>query len=205
MKTMALTDDAILEAATVIRSGGTVVYPTETAYALGADPFNTAAVGNVFALKGRSENKPLGLIAASREQVEEHCVINPVESQLMDHYWPGALSIVLPIRAPQDAEREAFMHTTAGWDTVSIRVSGSPWARKLAEAVGRPIIATSANISGGPNCFTVGDLAKQFSGDRQPDLLLDGGDLPASAMSTLVAVQEGKPVVLRQGAVRLSE
>lgn len=204
MRVAALTDDAILNAAEIIAAGGTVVYPTETAYALGADPLNAAAVRSVFQLKGRDAHKPLGLLAASQDQVTLFCVLSKPEEPFL-RYWPGPLSLVLPIRERPGHEMEGLHAALAGGSTASIRVSGSSWARKLAEAVGHPIIATSANRSGAQELFSVAAIRDCFSEAPQPDLVLDGGELPEGPMSTVLQIQNGKPVVLRRGAVAIPE
>lgn len=199
----ALTDDSILEAAELLRSGGALVYPTETAYALGADPLHADAIGKVFALKGRDENKPMGLIAASRAQVSEWCEIMPEEASLMDRHWPGPLSFVLRLKPLARPGREALRRVSAGGSTVSIRVSSNPFACKLAEVLGHPIIATSANRSGMPSVFTVEEAKKQFAKPPQPDMLLDAGSLPEGPMSTVIRLENGSPIVLRKGAITI--
>lgn len=199
----ALTDDSILEAAKLLRSGGTVVYPTETAYALGADPLQPDAVEKVFALKGRDEQKPMGLIAASREQVSEWCEISPEEVSLMDRHWPGPLSLVLRLKPRGAHEHETLTRLTAGRNTVSIRLSSNPCARTLAEILGNPIVATSANRSGMPNVFTVQEAKKQFAKPPQPDMLIDAGPLPEGPMSTVIRFENGLPIVLRKGAMTI--
>jgi L-threonylcarbamoyladenylate synthase len=204
MRVLALTDDSILEGAETLRAGGTVVYPTETAYALGADPFNPEAVRRVFALKGRDERKPLGLLAASLEQVQDLCEMNATE-RLLAQRWPAALSLVLRILPREGSIREALDLVSAKTGTVSIRVSSYARARKLAETLGHPIITTSANRSGNGECFSVQEIRAQFRENPQPDYVLDGGSIDRGLMSTVVQVQDGVPVVLRSGAVDLSK
>ena len=203
MIVVALTDDAIADAAGCLRSGGTVVYPTETAYALGADPLSTKAIETVFLLKGRDEKKPMGLIAASSEQVDAWCTVTPEERAIMDRYWPGPLSLVVRLKTLPPREREALSGVTGGEETVSIRVSSNPWAQKLAEALGHPVVATSANRSGGGNAFSARDVREQFTNTPQPDMLLDAGVLPAGPMSTVVRFENGLPVILRHGAITI--
>ena len=142
-------EQSIQEAAELLRNGKTVVYPTETAYALGADPRNSDAVEQVFRMKRRSAVKPLGCIAASLVHVEQWCVLSEQERSLAERYWPGALSLVLRLRGAQsDRERQAWERVTAGSGRVSVRVTPQPWARALAVAFGGFVIATSANRSG---------------------------------------------------------
>ncbi len=204
MRIVPLSDQALQEAAGVIRSGGVVVYPTETAYGLAADPFNPDAVQRIISVKGRNEGKPLGLIAANREQVEEIVTVLPEAEPLLKH-WPGPLSLVLPINVPNDEKKkEGLLLTAALGDTLSVRISSYPFAQALAEAVGHAIIATSANKSGEGEIYDIQSFNEMF--DRslpQPNLVIDAGTLPKTRPSTVVAFQNGKPVVVRKGPVEI--
>lgn len=205
MKVVPLSDQALQEATSVIHAGGLVVYPTETAYGLAADPFNPDAVQKVFSLKGRNDGKPLGLIAANREQVEEVVVIIP-EAEPLLKYWPGPLSLVLPINVPADErKRQGLILTAALGTTLSVRISSHPFARALAEAVGHAIIATSANKSGESDVYNIQTFLEVFPDLPQPDLVIDAGTLPQNQPSTVVAFRDGRPVVLRQGPIEIKQ
>ena len=128
---------AVRRAATELRSGAVVAFPTETFYALGADPRSPAAVAEVFRLKGRPGDRRLPWIAASRAQVEAVCVLPELAAALADRCWPGPVTLVLPLRGDRK-------------DTVAVRVSSHPLARALAAALGHPVISTSANPTGAP-------------------------------------------------------
>lgn len=203
MRIIPITDEAVHEAAHILREGGTVVYPTETAYGLAADPFNITGVRYVFELKGRADDKPLGLLASSMHEVGVVAELHPDEERLTT-YWPGALSLVLDARFPENpVHAEAFRAVCAGGTTVSIRISSNAWAAKLARTIGYPIIATSANRSGQPACYALKDVLAQFTHARKPDLLLDAGELPKMPTSTVVRVEKGEVIVLREGAVKI--
>lgn len=205
MIVLPLTDGAIWQAADILRAGGTIIYPTETAYALGADPGNLQAVRKVFAIKGRDQKKPLGLVAGSLEQVQALCEIYPEEEKLARQYWPAALSIVLQLRSNPSTEwLRGLRLTTAGRDTVSIRVSPSTTVLELCTRFRFPIIATSANKSGKGEIFDPQTINRMFDHPPMPDLVLDGGTLPMSPMSTIVRVEDGEIKVLRHGAVKIS-
>lgn len=202
MKVLHHFEESLKQAADILRAGGTVVYPTETAYALGADPRNPEAVKKVFAIKGRDDGKPMGLVAGSLQQVEQLCVLSDVERKFAVQFWPGALSMVLALRTNLLPEwYKGLSLTTARLGTISIRVSSHPSARKLAELLGSPIIATSANRSGSGECYSAEEAQKQLADDKQPDLLLDGGTLTKVLPSTVVLFRDHKPVVVRQGPV----
>lgn len=203
MQILPVSEQALQKAAVVLRSGGTVAYPTETAYGLAADPFNPDAVQKVFLVKGRYDGKPLGLIAANREQVEEVVTIVPEAEPLLQH-WPGPLSLVLPINVPSDErKKEGLMLAAANGETLSIRISSHPFASALAEAVGHAIIATSANRSGGGEIYDPQTCKNIFFRLPQPNLIIDGGVLPKVLPSTVVIFRDGKPQVARQGEVMI--
>ncbi len=203
MRVIPLSDRALQEAIRVLRHGGTVIVPTETAYGLAADPRNPDAVKRLFAIKGRDAQKPLGLMAGSLKQVRSLCEMNAAEKKLAER-WPAPLSIVLQLRENLSTKwLNAFALVTAGSNRVSIRVSGHPWVRQLCLAFGFPLIATSANMSGAGEVFDPRAFNSMLNHPPQPDLLINGGVLPRSAMSTVICVVHGTPQVLRAGAVKV--
>lgn len=180
----------------MLKRGGVVVFPTETAYALGADARNAKAVERVRAIKGRSTTKTFPLIAASREMVERFAGIPRAFERLAREHWPGALTLVLPTMG------ETLAPGVVRDGTVAVRVSSHPVARALSDGLGAPIVSTSANRAGGDECFSV-SCAREQLGDA-PDYFLDAGDLTPQPPSTIVALDDyGYPEVLRQGAIEL--
>lgn len=166
---------AIATAAAALARGGVVVFPTETFYALGADPRSSAGVEAVYRWKTRPRDRPLPWIAASREQVESVCRLPPAAAALARRAWPGPVTLVLPLRG--------------GAGSAAVRVSSHPVARFLAAALGHPVISTSANRSGRPPARTapsaVRGLAEGGPG-RPPLLALDGGRTPGGAPSVIL-------------------
>lgn len=168
-----------------LRSGAVVAFPTETFYALGADPRSAEAVSEVFQLKGRPGDRRLPWIAASRAQVETVCSLPERASALADRCWPGPVTLVLPLRA---GEGEA----------VAVRVSSHPLARALAAALGHPVISTSANPTGAPPLTTAAAVRGAFAGRGAENLrVLDGGRTPGGEPSVIVDVTGESPRVLR--------
>jgi L-threonylcarbamoyladenylate synthase len=190
---------ALAEALSVLRRGGVVVYPTETAYGLAADPTDTSAARHVFLIKGRSGKKSLPLIFSSARQVENFAVLKGKIGSLARRQWPGALTVVIKPRtkfAPGVAAKDG---------TVAARVPGLAWPRALAAALGRPITSTSANLSGQPATYRASEIIRVFRGRKyQPDLFLDAGDLPPRPASTIVRLRRGRIEVLRQGHIRIN-
>jgi L-threonylcarbamoyladenylate synthase len=185
---------ALAEAVRILRSGGVVAFPTETSYGLAADPTDAAAVARIYAIKSRDAGKPLPLIAASTPQVRRIAALNGRAAALARDHWPGPLTIVLPIRAA--------LASAAGKDTCAVRIPGSAAARALADAFGKAVTSTSANISGDEPLYSGAAVRRVFAArGESPDLLLDAGTLPRRAASTIVEVRHGTIVVLRAGAI----
>jgi L-threonylcarbamoyladenylate synthase len=184
------------EAKAVLQKGGIVVYPTETAYGVGCDAGNAAAVRALYRVKGRQKKKPFAVIAADLAMVKRFFFLDDTALRLVKHHWPGPLTIVL-------STRDARLQKALGRKHIGVRVSSHPVAAALSRAVGAPIVSTSANASGGKNCYSI-TAVRASLGDRIMDVVVcDGGPLPRRAPSTLVLLRRGIPVVLRQGSVRV--
>jgi len=182
------------EAAEVVRSGGLVVLPTETFYALAADPFQERAVRRIFAVKGREKDKPLPLIASDRSSVERMVQPpDPLIFRLMDSFWPGSLTILLEPRSPIS---DLLLGPNG---RIGVRVPPPCAGRTLAELSGGWITATSANLSGDPDPDEVGRIAAEVR--EAVDMVLDMGPSPGGRPSTLVGPAESGIVIIREGAV----
>jgi len=189
-------EEAISEALNVLRRGGLVVYPTDTVYGLGADPFNEKAVERVYQVKGRGRDKPLPLLLAESHFAVKLAVMTEVAWLLASRYWPGPLTLVL--RARDVAPRQLVWRGLVG-----LRLPDSPVARALARGLGGTIIGTSANKSGMPPARTVQE-AMSMLGDLV-DLYMDGGPTPSMKPSTVILVEDDRVEVLREGAIPSSE
>jgi L-threonylcarbamoyladenylate synthase len=185
-------DAAVAAAVDVLRQGGVVAFPTDTLYGLAVDPRSDAAVAKLFALKGRGVTAAVPLIGASIEQVILAGTLGPRERRIADAFWPGPLSIVIP---PSPAIARGVL---GGEDTVAVRVPAHRVARQLAAAFGFCITATSANPTGSPPARSADAVVSALP---QLDLLLDGGDAPGGAPSTIVRFDSDAPVLIRAGAV----
>jgi L-threonylcarbamoyladenylate synthase len=190
--------DAIQEAATWILDGGLVSIPTDTLYGLAADPFSRDAVARVFAVKGRAAGQALPLIAADAGQVAAHLGALPAAGQrLADKFWPGPLTLI--ITAPSTLAADV----TGGTGTVGVRVPANLIARSICAEAGRPITATSANLSGEPATADP-EVVERTLGDRL-DLLIDAGTTRGGAPSTMVDVTGAEPRLVRAGAIAWDE
>lgn len=184
------------EAAAVLASGGTVAFPTETVYGLGADARNTAAVEAIFAAKGRPSDNPLIVHIADVSQLDGLVTeVNETARRLMEAFWPGPLTLVLPV-----AEGAVSPRVTAGLSTVGVRMPAHDVALRLIAAAGCPVAAPSANRSGRPSPTLASHVGEDLSG--RIDGIVDGGPTGVGLESTVVeAGRDGVVTVLRPGGI----
>lgn len=188
----------IKRAAEILSLGGVVAYPTETSYGLGASIDFPDALRRIFSIKHRPFDKPLLIIIPEASWLNELVSEIPrVAFPLMSRYWPGPLTMLFPAKPGLPFE------LTANTGKIGVRISGHPWAKSLVLATGRPITATSANISGMPPCFSAEDVRKQLK-DPSPDFILNGGPSPKGPLSTIVDVSSSPPVIIRKGAITIA-
>jgi len=189
---------AIRYAAELIRRGQVVAVPTDTFYGLAADPFNLAAVEEIYRVKGRPENRALPILVCSIEQAALLARDQPPNFlKLAKKFWPGALTIVV------EAAHGLPLKVTANKGRVALRWPKSKVACAVIEQVGGPITGTSANISGFPSCSNAQELVKQL-GERLP-LILDGGETGATVSSTIVSLEGDEWSVVREGQISEEE
>ncbi|KAF6575963.1 threonylcarbamoyl-AMP synthase [Paenibacillus polymyxa] len=189
-------EKGIREAAVLLQAGETVAFPTETVYGLGADARSTKAVEAVFAAKGRPSDNPLIVHISDADQLEGMVAkINDTARTLMNMFWPGPLTLVLPV-VPQALSSRV----TAGLDTVGVRMPDHPIALRLIAEAGCPLAAPSANRSGRPSPT----LAQHVREDLEGRIggILDGGPTGVGLESTVVqAADDGTVTILRPGGV----
>lgn len=185
---------AIAEAAAIIAAGGCVATPTETVYGLAADATNADAVAGIYAAKGRPSFNPLIVHVADRRAAEAIAMFDRDARALADAFWPGPLTLVLPLRP--NAPIAGLV--TAGLSTVAIRVPQHRAMQALLAATGKPLAAPSANASGSISPTRAAHVAASLA-DRVP-LIIDDGATSGGIESTIVAVGS-QPRLLRPGPV----
>lgn len=176
----------------IMEEGGTVVFPTETAYGIAADARNNESVEKVYKAKKRSRSKGLTTIVKSLEQAEKYGVITEKEEKLVEKFMPGPLTLV--------TEKKEGLAENINEQFV-FRISSSDTARKLAEDF--PVTATSANISGNDTSYSVSDISDKLL--NEVDGVIDHGRLEDGPTSTIAEVVDGEVVVHREGPISLSE
>lgn len=187
----------LIEAVQIIKVGGLVVFPTETVYGLGADALNPEAVALVYKVKNRPKGQPLSIAVANVSDIKQYVQeIPPIAFCLIERFFPGPLTLVLL--------KSAIIPNivTAGTEKIGIRIPDHPIALGLIRAVARPIIATSANLTGKPSPQNVNDISTDLK--NNVDLILDAGPTKLGKESTVLDLT-GKPTIVRIGAISQAE
>lgn len=186
-------DAQLLPAAAILQSGGICAFPTETVYGLGANAFDEAAVAKIFKAKGRPQDNPLIVHVARREQLDEICEVSLLAEKLIERFWGGPLTLILP------KKDRVPLAVTAGLSTVAVRMPSHPVANALIRLSGLPIAAPSANLSGKPSPTCGAHVRMDMEG--RADCIIDGGDCRFGVESTVLDLTVTPPAILRPGAV----
>lgn len=190
--------NSIQTAADVLKAGRLVAFPTDTVYGLAAHGFLPAAIEQLYKVKERPRTKAIALLVADADDLHRVARHVPHDAwQLAARFWPGALSLVVP-RAD-----DLPLVLTAGGDTVAVRMPEHPIALQVIAAAGAPLATTSANLSGGPDPITAGDVLRDLGG--RIELILDGGTCAGGIPSTVLDLTTDPPVIRRKGPVGREE
>ncbi len=185
-------------AAEVLRSGGLVAFPTETVYGLGANALDEKAVEGIYRAKGRPSDNPLIVHITNTGSVKELVDNIPfVASLLMENFWPGPLTLVMP------RSRKIPDIITAGLDTVAVRMPSHPIAAALINKAGVPVAAPSANSSGKTSPTLAKHVIEDLSG--KVDVIIDGGSAKVGVESTVLDITVTPPMILRPGGITLEQ
>jgi L-threonylcarbamoyladenylate synthase len=177
-----------------IETGGVVAIPTDTVYGIAASLAHPRALERIYELKGRPEHNPLPVLVSSTLDLERIAAeLAPDVALLLDRFWPGPLTVVVPARAGVPRR------VTAGGATIGVRMPNHPLAIEVIARSGGAVACTSANLSGEPPACTAAEVVASF--DDRLDLILDGGRAPGGVASTVVALQGNVLAVLREGAI----
>lgn len=176
------------EVAGLIGDGGVAIFPTDTVYGIGCDPYNEAAVRRIYRIKNRDASKPLPVLAFSQREVETVAEMGPVAREMAARFWPGPLTMVLDLADPALA-------SSMGVDgRIAVRVPGGRCVGMLLETCGL-LVGTSANPSGAAPPTDPDSVSVDC------DIMLDGGVIEGGRESTIVDVKDGKAYVIRRGAI----
>ncbi len=178
----------------ILKNDGLVVYPTDTLYGLGANALSKEAIKRVYRVKGRDFKKPLSISFYSIDHAKKYVHFNPTAMKLAKKFLPGPLTIVLPMKFNFPSQ---LAH---GSNNIGIRIPDNKIILDLIKIAGFPITSTSANISDASDCSTAEQAANQIG--KKVDLILDGGRCKIKKSSTVIEVDDGKIIVLREGAIK---
>ncbi len=182
----------IREVVNVLNYGGTIIYPTDTLYGLGANALNEVAVRKVFRIKERSFSKPVPMIVGNYSWIKELAKIKKLQEEIIKKVWPGKVTVVL---FKKDIVPGVL---TAGFNSVGIRIPDYVFTDRLLTEFGYPLTSTSANISGQDPTNDINKIIEIFSkSTEKPDLIIDAGILPKSDPSMIIDLTGDKPKILR--------
>ena len=179
--------------AAALRRGAIAVFPTETVYGIGCDATNAAAVKKIFAAKRRSSEKALPVVVSSVSQIAEYAQITLLARALAKKFMPGPLTLVVPLK------KGVKFPASSKEKTIAFRITSDKLLLRACRLLGRPIVATSANISGKEPTGDFTQVNGNFSG--KVALMVDGGTLASSKPSTILCIAFEKPKILREGAI----
>jgi L-threonylcarbamoyladenylate synthase len=194
---LSLTDiNKIFEIGEMIKKGGVIVYPTDTVYGIGGNPFLEDVVIRIKNIKQREE-KAMPILISSLEKAKEIAYFNDLSLKIANTFWPGPLTIVLKTKV------KFSPHLTGGRDSIGLRIPNHELALKIIEASGGALIGTSANISGRPPAISIEDLDEKIK--FSVDLIIDGGKCYLGKPSTVIEVIDSKIKIIRIGAIGIDE
>ncbi len=190
----------ITQAAEILKKGGTIVYPTDTAYGLGALAFDQKAIEKVFQIKKRDRSKPISVVVSRITMAENIVYISSQSRILMEKFLPGPITFIF-----QKKENVPDI-LTAGKKTLGIRIPKNRITLQLARKIELPYTTTSANLSGKDALYSRKEIIDQFK-DRKfkPDLFLDAGKIKGKTLSTVIDLSNPSVKILREGAISKKE
>ena len=183
-------------ASEVLKSGGVIIYPTDTIYGIGANAFNEKAIKNIKNIKNRNNEKPLLIFVKDIKTARRIACIDSKVQKILENIWPGPITVIL-------RKKDIVPYSlTGGMETIAMRIPKSKFIIRLLEKVNFPIIATSANISGENNLFSAEEIIQKFSKRKLcPDLFINIGKIENTQASTIVDLTTPTPKIIRMGIV----
>jgi len=175
-----------------IKKGGVVVFPTDTVYGIGCDPYNKDAINKIYKIKGREATKQLPILGYSKKEIKEIAYFDENSEKISDKFWPGPLTLILKVKDKKIEESLGLQ------GKIAVRVPSHPCIQSLLEKC-KLLVGTSANFSGQPSFNDSRGIIGKFAGY---DVLLDGEKIVDSGESTIVEFEGNKLKVVRQGKIK---
>jgi len=187
------------EVADALKNGKLVVFPTDTVYGIGTNVYDGLACEKIYEAKDRPMYKPLCVLVSNTSMVDEMVEeISPLEQKLMDNFWPGPLTI--KFKKKKNILPDIV---SAGDEYVRVRFIGGGILHELIQVAGVPVVAPSANLSGSPTGTKIKNITEELDG--RVDYILDYGDIESDVASTIIQVENGKIIILREGKITKEE
>ena len=186
-----------LKCASIGKTGGVIVYPTDTVYGIGCNPYLEEAVERIFEIKGRNKTNPFPILASNLQDIEKIALLGKIGKQLAKIFWPGALTIISTL-----IDTRISTKVTAGKTTVGVRVPDNKCAVALLKHC-KYLVGTSANKSGENPSNSISEVI--LSSLRGFDAILDGGNIRQGSASTILDLSGRVPKIIREGAITSEE
>ena len=188
-------DTGIKKTSEIIEKGGIVIFPTDTVYGIGCNPYNIDSIKKIYEIKSREKIKSLPVLAYSVDIVKKIAVIDKVTEKIIQKYWPGPLTLILELKDQKLKESLNLQNK------IAIRIPDSKCTLKLLEKCGL-IVGTSANISGNTSYTNPDDCMKNV---KNYDVFLNGGTITSKGESTIIEIENEKIKIIREGALKVED
>jgi L-threonylcarbamoyladenylate synthase len=196
MKILEATSKNIRDASIIVKKGGLVIFPTETVYGLGCDPFNIDSVQRIIDIKG-NRKKPLPILASSITAILKVAELSLNGKKLANNFWPGPLTIIFPKKSTLPDI------VTFHKDNVGIRIPDNNVAIKLIQLIGGLLVGSSANKTNEKAPKEIDEISEELK--EMVDIVLDGGPTSTGIPSTVVDLTSEKPMIIREGLINLEQ
>ena len=187
--------DGIKEVVKTLKDGGVVIFPTDTVYGIGCNPFKKKSVDKIYKIKNRSKSKPFPVLVHSMQEAKQIAEFDYDSMRLAQKFWPGPLTLIVPVKDKKLKE------TLELEEKIAIRIPNNKCLLDLLE-ICKFLIGTSANISGEGSFTNSKDCYNKMA---DFDIFLDGGNLENEGESTILEIKDGKPIIHRSGALKKEE
>ncbi len=189
--------ETIDKAVKILKKGGIIVYPTETAYGLGCDGFNVQAIEKIYEIKSRPPDQPLSIIVDNLEMIERVACMQEDAKILIEKFHPGPLVIAL--------KKKSLIPDILNKDRIAFRISNNEFVQNIVRNLGKPIVSTSANKTGFKSPYSINDVLETIT-EKEVDLIFDAGPLEKNKPSTIIDfVMQSSPQIIREGAISAKE
>ncbi len=188
-------DDGIKKTSQIIENGGIVVFPTDTVYGIGCNPYNENSVKKIYEIKSRTELKSLPVLAYSLDVVKEITIIDEFTEKIIEKYWPGPLTLILEL-----TDQKLKKSLNLG-NKIAVRIPDSKCTLKLLEKC-KLLVGTSANISGNSSYTNPDECIKNI---KNYDMFLNGGIITSKGESTIIEIENEEIKIIREGALKIED